>query len=280
MRRHETALKLTAEQNPLWEAFENAVRGGAKSRMDDMRQMLENRDRMSPSSVWMTAGHMARPPMNLKDPKRPNRFTASRRYAEAQVRLQRRDDDGGEWANVGGVGDAGAPGCQGIGTTGCKLVTPSDATMLVTSMTPMQSSRLSAVPDLPVRYPTRRPDRGVPRLRADTFDRRQGVPAVTSSAGGRLGLDQLAVVLRRLLPAMLTSVFPSSRNRSISTASACGCHLRRFATERQRSRRRVGGYAQFGSAGRRRDPAPAAGPMAVANGEHARRVAPSRIIAA
>ena len=61
------ALKLTAEQNPLWEAFENAVRGGAKSRMDDMRQMMENRDRMSSvERMDATAGHMARRADELK----------------------------------------------------------------------------------------------------------------------------------------------------------------------------------------------------------------------
>src|SRR5277367_109604 len=41
------ALKLTPDQNPLWEAFENAVRGAGKARMDDVRQMMENRERMS-----------------------------------------------------------------------------------------------------------------------------------------------------------------------------------------------------------------------------------------
>src|SRR5690242_8951951 len=46
------ALKLTPDQNPLWEAFENAVRGGVKEHMADMRQMIENHERMSPSSVW------------------------------------------------------------------------------------------------------------------------------------------------------------------------------------------------------------------------------------
>ena len=61
------ALKLTPEQNPLWEAFENAVRGGAKSRMDDMRQMMENRDRMSSvERMDATAGQMARRADELK----------------------------------------------------------------------------------------------------------------------------------------------------------------------------------------------------------------------
>jgi pimeloyl-ACP methyl ester carboxylesterase len=61
------ALKLTPEQNPLWEAFENVVRGGAKSRMDDMRQMMENHDRMSSvERMDATAGYMARRADELK----------------------------------------------------------------------------------------------------------------------------------------------------------------------------------------------------------------------
>ncbi len=61
------ALKLTPEQNPLWEAFENAVRGGAKSRMDDTRQMMENRERMSSvERMDATAGHLARRADELK----------------------------------------------------------------------------------------------------------------------------------------------------------------------------------------------------------------------
>ena len=51
------ALKLTPEQNPLWEAFENAVRGGAKSRMDDTRQMMR---------MDATADHLARRADELK----------------------------------------------------------------------------------------------------------------------------------------------------------------------------------------------------------------------
>ena len=61
------ALKLTPEQNPLWEAFENSVRGASKTRMDDMREMMENRERMSPvEHMDATAGHMARRADELK----------------------------------------------------------------------------------------------------------------------------------------------------------------------------------------------------------------------
>ena len=55
------ALKLTPDQNPLWEAFENAVRGGAKASMDDMRQMMEKGERLSPvERMDAMADHMAR----------------------------------------------------------------------------------------------------------------------------------------------------------------------------------------------------------------------------
>ncbi len=61
------ALKLTPDQNPLWEAFENAVRGAGKARMDDMRQMMENRERMSPSErMEAMSRHMAQRADELK----------------------------------------------------------------------------------------------------------------------------------------------------------------------------------------------------------------------
>jgi hypothetical protein len=54
-------LKLTPGQYPLWEAFENSVRGAGKARMDDMRQMMEKRERMSPTErMDAMAAHMAR----------------------------------------------------------------------------------------------------------------------------------------------------------------------------------------------------------------------------
>jgi zinc resistance-associated protein len=61
------ALKLTPNQDPLWEAFENAIRGAGKARMDDMRQMMENRERMSSvERMDATAGYMARRADELK----------------------------------------------------------------------------------------------------------------------------------------------------------------------------------------------------------------------
>jgi hypothetical protein len=60
-------LKLTPEQYPLWEAFENSVRGAGKARMDDMRQMMEKRGRMSPPErMDAMAAHMARRAAELK----------------------------------------------------------------------------------------------------------------------------------------------------------------------------------------------------------------------
>jgi hypothetical protein len=71
------ALKLTANQYPLWEIFETAVRNGDKARMDDMREMMQNRERMSPSTIstkwpaiWLDA-----PPNLRRSPRRPNLFT-------------------------------------------------------------------------------------------------------------------------------------------------------------------------------------------------------------
>jgi zinc resistance-associated protein len=61
------ALKLKPDQNPLWEAFESAVRGASKAGMDDMRQMMENGGQMSPvERMDAMAGHMARRADDLK----------------------------------------------------------------------------------------------------------------------------------------------------------------------------------------------------------------------
>lgn len=61
------ALKLTANQYPLWEIFETAVRNGDKARVDDMREMMENRERMSPADrLDVMARHMARRAAELK----------------------------------------------------------------------------------------------------------------------------------------------------------------------------------------------------------------------
>ena len=61
------ALKLKPDQNPLWEAFENAVRGASKASMEDMRQMMENGGQMSPvERMDAMAGHTARRADDLK----------------------------------------------------------------------------------------------------------------------------------------------------------------------------------------------------------------------
>jgi hypothetical protein len=61
------ALKLKSDQYPLWETFEAAVRSVAKTRMEDMRQMMENRERMSPvDRLDAMSDHMARRADELK----------------------------------------------------------------------------------------------------------------------------------------------------------------------------------------------------------------------
>ena len=61
------ALKLTPDQNPLWESFENAIRVAGKARMDDVRQVMENHERMSSvERLDATAGYMARRADELK----------------------------------------------------------------------------------------------------------------------------------------------------------------------------------------------------------------------
>jgi hypothetical protein len=61
------ALKPTANQYPLWEAFESAVRNADKTRMDDMREMMKNRESISPvERLDAMAGHMARRASELK----------------------------------------------------------------------------------------------------------------------------------------------------------------------------------------------------------------------
>src|SRR5271166_6745554 len=60
-------LKLTPDQNPLWEAFENAIRVSGKARMDDVRQVMENHERMSSvERLDAAARYMARRADELK----------------------------------------------------------------------------------------------------------------------------------------------------------------------------------------------------------------------
>jgi LTXXQ motif family protein len=61
------ALKPTANQYPLWEAFEDAVRNADKARTDDMREMMQNRERMSPvERLDATADRMGRRAAEVK----------------------------------------------------------------------------------------------------------------------------------------------------------------------------------------------------------------------
>ena len=83
------ALKLTANQYPLWEIFEAAVRNGDKVRMDDMREMMQNRERMSPPTVstsWPTIWLDA-PPNSRRSPRRQTILRQHGRYTEAQLRI-------------------------------------------------------------------------------------------------------------------------------------------------------------------------------------------------
>ena len=61
------ALKLTAKQYPLWEIFETTVRSADKARMDDMREMMQSRESMSPvERLDVMASHMARRATDMK----------------------------------------------------------------------------------------------------------------------------------------------------------------------------------------------------------------------
>jgi zinc resistance-associated protein len=61
------ALKPTAAQYPLWEVFEDAVHNADKARTDDMREMMQNRERMSPVERLDTmAGRMGRRAAEVK----------------------------------------------------------------------------------------------------------------------------------------------------------------------------------------------------------------------
>jgi zinc resistance-associated protein len=61
------ALKPTAAQYPLWEVFENAVRKADNTRMDDMREMMQTRERVSPiDRLDAMAGRMGRRAAEVK----------------------------------------------------------------------------------------------------------------------------------------------------------------------------------------------------------------------
>jgi hypothetical protein len=72
-------LRSTANQYPLREVFENSLRKPDNARMDDMREITQTRERVSPSNastqwqaVWVGA-----PPKLRASPPRPNRFTTA-----------------------------------------------------------------------------------------------------------------------------------------------------------------------------------------------------------
>ena len=94
------ALKLTANQYPLWATFETAVRNGDKGRMDDMRQMMQNRERMSPADrLDVMADHMARRAAELK------KIAEAAKPFYASLDDTQKRNFGVRWVDVGG--DAG-----------------------------------------------------------------------------------------------------------------------------------------------------------------------------
>jgi zinc resistance-associated protein len=61
------ALKPTAAQYPLWEIFESAVRNADKTRIDDVREIMRNRERVSPvERLDAMAGRMGRRAAEVK----------------------------------------------------------------------------------------------------------------------------------------------------------------------------------------------------------------------
>jgi hypothetical protein len=106
------ALKLTANQYPLWEAFENAVKNADKTRMDDMREMMQNRERMSPvERLDAMSDRMARRAAELKTiAEKAKPFYASmdetqKRNFQVLGREMLMERGGPMWEDVGG--DAG-----------------------------------------------------------------------------------------------------------------------------------------------------------------------------
>jgi LTXXQ motif family protein len=114
-------LRLTPDQNQLWEAFEKAARHGAKARrMDDVRQMLENHERISPAEhMDATAGRMARRADELKEiseaskPLYSSLDDTQKRKFELLSREMIMIVSGPMWGKLGA--DDGVPGCRKIG---------------------------------------------------------------------------------------------------------------------------------------------------------------------
>src|SRR5271165_3389579 len=91
------ALKLTANQYPLWEIFETAVRNADKARMDDMREMTQNRERMSPvDRLDVIAGHIARRAAEVK------KIAEAAKPFYASLDDTQKRNFGVRWVDVGG----------------------------------------------------------------------------------------------------------------------------------------------------------------------------------
>jgi hypothetical protein len=116
-------IRLTPDQNEVWEAFERAVRRGAKAhRMDDdVRQMLENHERRSPTErIDVAAGRMAaRRADELKEiseaskPLYSSLDDTQKRKFELLSREMIMIVSGPMWGKLGA--DDGVPGCRKIG---------------------------------------------------------------------------------------------------------------------------------------------------------------------
>jgi len=94
------ALKLTPSQYPLWEVFEAAVKNADKSRVDDMREMMQNRDRMSPvERLDAMSSHMARRAAEVK------KIAEAAKPFYASLDDTQKRNFGAKWVDLGG--DAG-----------------------------------------------------------------------------------------------------------------------------------------------------------------------------
>jgi hypothetical protein len=87
-------VRLTPDQNEVWEAFEKTVHRMARAhRMDDMRQMLENHERKSSTDCMdAMARHMARRADELKESSEP-----SKRHCHAATNLRSFWSPGSQW---------------------------------------------------------------------------------------------------------------------------------------------------------------------------------------
>ena len=107
------------------------------------------------------------------------------------------------------------------------------------------------------------------------------LPNTLSNDENRRGCAKILVLVRRLWAGLVFDELALiAQSLSLSALGVALVIFGSSPTKRKSARRRVGGDAQLGHAGARRDPAAPASAMAVANGEHRSRIAPARIVAA